>query len=71
MFSNLIQDIVKGVVRHFATAAGGWLLAQHIIHCGPGTAAAGTCSDYNGFIGSIIFLAGVAWSAYEKYSRAH
>jgi hypothetical protein len=71
MFDNLIADIVKGIVRHIATAAGGWLVAQHILNCAPRAAAAGTCSDYNGFIGSVIFLGGVAWSAYEKFSRTH
>ncbi len=68
MFSSLIKDIALGAVRHVATAAGGWLVAQHILNCTAATAAAGTCSDLNGFIGSLCFLGGVAWSAYQKIS---
>lgn len=69
MFDNLLGDIAKGIVRHIATAAGGWLVAQHILACTNAAQAAGTCSDYNGFVGSVIFLGGVAWSAYEKFSQ--
>ena len=58
-FSSLLGDVAQGVVRHLATASGGWLLAHGLLQA----------SQLNDWLGSVIFIGGVAWSAYEKYSR--
>ena len=60
MFSSLVQDIFFGAVRHLATFGGGWLVAHGIMQN----------DQLSGFIGSVCFLGGIAWSAYEKYARA-
>jgi len=59
--SSLIQDIFFGIVRHAATFGGGWLIAHGILQS----------NQLSGWIGSICFLGGVAWSAIEKFERKH
>lgn len=57
--SSIVKEIFLGLVRHFATFGGGWLIAHGLI----------TNSQMSGWIGSICFLGGIAWSAFEKYER--
>ena len=60
MISGLLQDIALGAVRHIATASGGWLMAHGYL----------ANDQLSGWIGSLCFLAGIAWSAFEKIERA-
>ena len=48
--------IVRGVLRHLLTIAGGYLVAQ-------GTLTSGEMSEA---VGAIVALAGIAWSIHEK-----
>lgn len=57
--STFARDIFFGVVRHFATAGGGWLVAHGIMQA----------NQIDGWAGSVFFLAGLAWSAFEKCER--
>jgi hypothetical protein len=57
--SSFVKDIFLGLVRHFASFGGGWLLAHGLLQN----------DQLSGWIGSICFLGGVAWSAFEKYER--
>lgn len=54
---SLFKNIVIGIVRHLVTAGGAYLVSEGVI----------TSSQQNDLLGSALFLAGVAWSAYEKY----
>lgn len=58
--SSFARDMFAGVVRHAATFGGGWLIAHGII----------AQNQYNDWIGSICFLGGVLWSAWDKWNRA-
>lgn len=58
--SSFAKDIFAGIVRHFATFGGGWLLAHGLI----------TGDQMNGWIGSVCFLGAIAWSAWDKWQRA-
>lgn len=58
--SSFVRNLFFGALRHFATAGGGWLIARGIM----------TNGQLNGWIGSICFLGGIAWSAWDKYQRA-
>jgi hypothetical protein len=60
LVSSFVKDLFAGAVRHFATFGGGWLIAHGILQN----------SQLNGWIGSVCFLGGVAWSAWDKYQRA-
>ncbi|HTT82312.1 MAG TPA: hypothetical protein VMF67_02415 [Rhizomicrobium sp.] len=57
--SSFVRDLFAGAVRHFATAAGGWLMAHGVLQN----------NQMAGWIGSICFLGGIAWSAWDKYQR--
>ncbi|HWY13710.1 MAG TPA: hypothetical protein VNX86_01055 [Rhizomicrobium sp.] len=57
--SSFARDIFAGIIRHFATFAGGWLMAHGLL----------TNDQLNGWIGSICFLGGIAWSAWDKWRR--
>jgi hypothetical protein len=57
--SPFVQDIFLGLVRHFATFAGGWLIAHGFLEN----------NQMAGWIGSVCFLGGIAWSAFEKVER--
>jgi hypothetical protein len=57
--SSFAKDIFAGIVRHFATFGGGCLMAHGIL----------TNDQLNGWIGSICFLGGIAWSAWDKWQR--
>lgn len=59
MFQGLIRDTVLGVVRHLATTGAGYLAAQGII----------SGDQKDSVIGSVLFLAGVGWSAYQKWGQ--
>lgn len=56
MFDKLIANIALGVIRHLATAAGGWMVTQGIIDK----------SQLEPFLGSVLFLAGLAVSVADK-----
>ncbi|MGH6889096.1 MAG: hypothetical protein ACREHF_07870 [Rhizomicrobium sp.] len=58
--SSFAKNVFAGLVRHAATFGGGWLLAHGLI----------ANDQLNGWIGSICFLGGIAWSAWDKYARA-
>lgn len=58
--SSFVKDLFFAAVRHFATFGGGWLLAHGLI----------TNDQMGGWIGSVCFLGGIAWSAWDKYERA-
>jgi hypothetical protein len=58
--SAFAKNLFAGAVRHFATFAGGWLIAHGILQN----------NQLNGWIGSICFLGGIAWSAWDKWQRA-
>lgn len=51
-----MKFIVTEVSQTLAMAAGAWLASHHVLGQG----------DMNSFVGSVVFLAGVAWSAWEK-----
>jgi hypothetical protein len=57
--SSFVRDIFLGLVRHFATFGGGWLLAHGFIEN----------NQMSGWVGSVCFLGGIAWSAFEKIER--
>jgi hypothetical protein len=57
--SSFVKDIFLGLVRHAATFGGGWLVAHGLLQN----------DQMSGWIGSICFLGGIAWSAFEKYER--
>lgn len=57
MFNGLISDVIGGVARHLSTGLGGYLLAHGLI----------TSQDAQSLIGSVCFLAGLAWSVWQKY----
>jgi hypothetical protein len=57
--SGFVRDLFQGLVRHVATASGGFLAAHGLL--------AG--NQLSGWIGSICFLGGIAWSAWDKYQR--
>ncbi len=62
----MIQDILLGIVRHTATGVGGWMMANGYLGC----EHVSQCStSVDGWLGSVMFLAGLGWSAYEKYRR--
>lgn len=48
--------IITEVVQSLAMGSGAWLATHHII----------TQSQTDGWVGSLVFLAGVAYSAWEK-----
>lgn len=58
MFGGLISDIIGGVVRHIATGTGAYLFAHGLI----------SSQDEQSYIGSLVFLAGIAWSVWQKYN---
>ena len=58
--SGFVRDMFAGVVRHFATFGGGWLMAHGLI----------AKDQYNGWLGSVCFLGGILWSAWDKWQRA-
>ena len=57
--SSFARNIFAGLVRHAATFGGGWLIAHGLL----------TRDQINGWIGSICFLGGIAWSAFDKWQR--
>jgi hypothetical protein len=57
--SSFVRDILFGIIRHFATFGGGWLVAHGLLEN----------SQLSGWVGSVCFLGGIAWSAFEKYQR--
>jgi len=57
--SSFVKNLFAGAVRHFATFGGGWLIAHGILQD----------NQLNGWIGSICFLGGLAWSAWDKWQR--
>jgi hypothetical protein len=58
--SPFVRDLFLGIVRHFATFGGGWLIAHGVLQN----------DQLSGWIGSVCFLGGIAWSAIEKYERS-
>lgn len=58
--SSFARDLFAGAVRHLATFGGGWLIAHGILQS----------NQLNAFIGSLCFLCGVVWSAWDKWRRA-
>jgi hypothetical protein len=58
MFEKLIANVGMGAVRHFATALGGYLVAQGLADQ----------SQVQPLIGSLMFLAGLGFSAYDKWA---
>jgi hypothetical protein len=57
--SSTAKGIFFGIVRHFATFVGGWLVARGILQDG----------QLTGWLGSVIFLGSVVWSASDKAGR--
>lgn len=57
MFEKLIANVGMGVARHAATALGGYLVAHGLA----------SQSDAQSLIGSLCFLSGLAFSAYDKW----
>lgn len=55
--NDLLKGISMGVVRHLVTAGGAYLIAHGLMD--------GT--DSNNLLGSAMFLAGLAWSVWDKY----
>lgn len=56
MFGNLITKIGMGVLRHVATGAGVWLVSRGYLDM----------SQEDAFLGSVLFLGGLAFSAANK-----
>jgi hypothetical protein len=57
--SAFARDVFAGFIRHFATFGGGWLIAHGLLES----------NQLNAWIGSICFLGGIAWSAWDKWER--
>jgi hypothetical protein len=60
MESDLLKPLLASAVRHMLTTFGGMLVAQGVMHS----------SEVNGFVGSGMVLAGVAWSWWQKVGQA-
>lgn len=58
--SGFVKNFFAGATRHVATFCGGWLIAHGVLQN----------NQLNGWIGSICFLGGIAWSAWDKWQRA-
>jgi hypothetical protein len=58
--SGFVRDLFEGLMRHAATASGGFLAAHGLL----------TGNQLSGWIGSVCFLGGIAWSAWDKYQRS-
>lgn len=56
--NGLFQSIILGIVRNAATASGGWMVSQGYL----------TSNQLQGWAGSIIFLAGIAGTVYDKFA---
>lgn len=57
MFDQLLANLAAASARHLATALGGWLVAQGLADQ----------SQVEPLVGSIVFLAGIAMSAFDKW----
>jgi len=57
--SSFAKDIFAGILRHFATFGGGWLVAHGLL----------ANDQLGGWTGSVFFLGGIAWSAWDKWNR--
>lgn len=55
--SKTAQDIFLGLVRHIGTGTGGILVAAGYLQS----------NQVNSWLGSICFIGGVTWSAWQKY----
>lgn len=51
--------ITTEILQAVAQGSGMWLAAHGFL----------TGNQVNGWVGSIVFLGGVAWSAFEKFSK--
>lgn len=58
--STFMKNLFAGAVRHCATFGGGWLVAHGVLQS----------NQLSSWVGSICFLGGVGWSAWDKYQRA-
>lgn len=56
--SGLVTSMGGAAVRHITTTVGGALIARGLMDS----------SDMNSLLGCTMFLAGLAWSIYQKYS---
>jgi hypothetical protein len=54
--NGLIKAIGLGVIRNAATAGGGWLVAHGYM----------AANQTDGFLGSVLFLAGLGFTVYDK-----
>lgn len=57
--SDFFKNIVMSTVRHGLTTAAGFLVSQGLI----------TGSQTNDLIGSGLFVAGIAWSWWQKHNQ--
>ena len=60
--SVLFVSVFGSVIRKLLAGAGAWLVAQ-------GWVSSGNWEELLG--GAVIFIASVAWGAYEKYARPY
>lgn len=56
MFNDLLTKIVMGTIRHLLAGLGSALVADGIL----------MQSQFNDYLGSTLFLAGIIWSAIDK-----
>lgn len=72
MASSFAQNMVSDAITHGAVFGGGILAAAGFFpHCSQGQIAAGQCSDYQAYLGSAIFLAGLVWKWFENRSQSN
>ena len=57
MNSDMISDILGGIVRHAVTTAGGALVTNGVINS----------DQLSQVAGALALIAGIAWSAWQKY----
>lgn len=55
--NGLAKDLYGAGARHLATSAGALLVGDGLMNA----------SDVQNFLGSVLFLTGLAWSALQKY----
>lgn len=69
--SSFVQNMVSDTVSHLAAGLGLFLAANGVFaSCTQASIAAGTCSDYQAYLGSVIFLGTLAFKWFENRSQA-
>lgn len=69
--SSFVGNMVSDAISHGAVFFGGILAAHGVFaNCTAAEIAAGGCGDYQKYLGSAIFLGGLAWKWAENRAQA-